>query len=811
MAKNPQKAFDHDMANLVRTKKTNGHPVLLFMDANSGYTARDIKEFERKTGLINVIQHFHPDVDMPRTYDRGRECIDFVLGCEDALEYIKRCGYLEFYALTPDDHRAMFLDLDTDKLQCKRIFALPVLLQAPSMTKPTQVADFISEYKILLDKAGVIDKVNQIASRFPNASQTERQHLAQRLNKYDKVWVQLAFSAAGKAVPTFGGGLRWSPTLARAGSMARYWNQRLHSYQCSGDLSGQTIPIPLYYNPPPVSMYDDLETAYHAALTTWHKAKGSAADLRKQHLEDRAEQHALRHDISREKALKQLLHREEVRTLHRRHGGIMGQNKCDVIKSLVILCPSSENPTATMEITDPTHIQSIILRRNATKLGAARNSIFNQDRLRTLLGDHGDTPTADSILHGTFDVNIVDSWHEVEHKDKLKTFLCNMQRPRDKSGEPIPDMTWNYDASDFRETFSKKSETTGCGPSGITMHFYRIFCEDDELAELHAKFIMLPFRYGFTLDRWQQSVHFMLHKIAIPTWEKLRIIQLMEGDFNGGLRYIFGRKLMHYADATNISSESTYGGRKGKNCHDALARIQLAKEQLRIMRTPSIGIDVDASACFDRQLRNLIGPLNRRSGATKEMNVCQTLTLQNMEHKVQIAQGVSAQSFHHTDETPIFGSGQGSGAGVPNWHSHNETIIATYSEYHKGITMTTPDNQVTVDQNVISFVDDTTLLAGCQPDATSEEMHTTSSEALGSWTTTMDFTGGAVALDKCYLSLMAFNFNTYSLRKNGRKRGVPVLKTVEQMPGECVVTGIDGKQVNVKKVQPTTGSQLLGV
>ena len=811
LAKNPRKAFDHDIENLIRTKKTHGQPVLLCMDANSGYTASDIKDLERKTGLVNVIQHFHPDIAMPRTYDRGRDCIDFFLGCEEALTYIKRCGYLEFYALTPDDHRAMFLDLDTDKLQGKQTFTTPEVLRAPSLTKPSQASAFIHEYKTLLDKAGIIDKVEQIAARFPLASPTERHHLAQRLNKYDKVWVQLALAAARKAVPTFGGGLPWSPTLARAGGVARYWNQRIHCYQTTGDINGPTIPIPLYYKPITINTYSELESAYHTALEKWHKAKGSAADLRKQHLEDRAEQHALRHEISQEKALKQLLHREEVRTLHRRHGGIMGRNKRDVIKSLVIPCPSSTNPTATMEITDPTHIQSIILRRNAAKLGAAKNSIFNQDRLLNLMGDHGDTPTADSILNGTFNINDVDTWSEMEHKDELKTFLLNMQRPKDPTGAQIPDMKWTFEASEFRDTFSKKSETTGCGPSGITMHFYRLFCEDDELAELHAKFIMLPFRYGFTLERWQQSVHFMLQKLAIPTWEKLRIIQLMEGDFNGGLRYLFGRRLMHYADKMKISSESTYGGRKGKNCHDALARIQLAKERLRIMRTPSIGIDVDASACFDRQLRNLIGPLNRRSGASKEMNVCQTLTLQHMKHHVKIAQGVSEAFFHHTDDTPIFGSGQGSGAGVPNWHSHNETIIATYAEYHNGITMTTPDNEVTVNQNVISFVDDNTLMAGCAPDATPEDMYEMSSESLGSWVIVMDFTGGAVELEKCYLSLMAFDFNTYSLRKNGRKRGIPVLKKLDQLPGECIVRGTDGKPVTVKQVQPSTGRRLLGI
>ena len=64
------------------------------------------------------------------------------------------------------------------------------------------------------------------------------------------------------------------------------------------------------------------------------------------------------------------------------------------------------------------------------------------------------------------------------------------------------------------------------------MHFYRICCEDDELATFHSRFIMFPFQYGFTLDRWQQSVHFMLKKLAVPKWEKLWIIQLLEGDFN---------------------------------------------------------------------------------------------------------------------------------------------------------------------------------------------------------------------------------------------------------------------------------------
>ena len=204
------------------------------------------------------------------------------------------------------------------------------------------------------------------------------------------------------------------------------------------------------------------------------------------------------------------------------------------------------------------------------------------------------------------------------------------------------------------------------------------------------------------------------------------------------------------------------------------------------MQIPSMGIDVDASAYFNRQLRNLIGPLNQRSGATTEMNRCQTLTLQGMKHQVKIAQGVSDGFFMHTEDTPVFGSGQGSGAEVPNWHSHNETITSTYKEFHKGITMATPDGDTAVEQDVVSFVDDNTLLDECEPTiAAPAEMHQQAAHSLTSWQRIMRITGGAVELPKCYLSVMAYKFDTYSLKKHGRQRGVPRLKTIEELPGTC--------------------------
>ena len=334
----------------------------------------------------------------------------------------------------------MFCNLDTDRLQQVHHTVQHQTQSAPSLKKLAQVHRFCDKYKKLLDSVGLIAEVEEIANQFPTASQTERKFLAQRLNKYDQVWVQLALAAAKRAAPTYGGGLPWSPTLARAGSQARYWNQGLHRCRQTGDVHGDHIVLPLHYEPPCFTTASEIEEQYLAALDTWHKIKGSAANLRKQHLEDLIAQTMLRSDIPRKKALKQIMHREELCNLHRHQGSIMGHNRCDVIKSLIIPSPSSENPNATMEIHDPIQFQSIILRQNASKLGAAKNSVFNQDHLLDLLGDHGDTQTTDDLLAGTVDVTEVDTWDKIEDKEELKAFLCHMQRPRDTHRRPIPDM-----------------------------------------------------------------------------------------------------------------------------------------------------------------------------------------------------------------------------------------------------------------------------------------------------------------------------------------------------------------------------------
>ena len=814
LAKYPRKAFDHDLANFIKDLRRQNFPVLLVMDANAGWNSAEMNQFKQATGLIHIFTAKHPTVTPPRTYDRGTTCIDPGFASPDAMDFIQECGYLPFYFLGPYDHRGFFIDLMYARLKKpgRTQWQTISITTTPSMKRPSEVRTFLSTYKALLEKANIIHKVKNIAERYGTACEQERVYLRKRLDKYDQKWVELALSATQKTFRTRTGELPWSPTLARVGAETRYWKQRVHHYRTTGNLHSSEIVIPTKFVPPPITTEEELFHCYIAAIKAWHSTKGNAAKLRADHLEDLIQRHMELRNLKREVAVRQILHWEQIRNLHTKHSAMMTRSKPNVITTLIVPKPDSADPTAMMEVTDPEDVQQIILRRNASKLGAAEGSPFTRDPLSRLLGEHGDTPQADHLLEGTFVHPDDTEWMKISNRPELKSLLHHMQRPRAPDGSDIPDMTWTFGIEEFRETFSKKREDTGCGPSGITMHFYRMFCEDDELAAFHASIIYLPFKYGFTLTRWQNSIHFMLQKIDVPLWEKLRIIQLLEGDFNGGLRYLFGRKLMDYASRQGISSDATYGGRSGRSCHDALLRIQLCMEFFRIMVIIAALVDVDAEGCFDRQIRKLIAIMNRRMGADKAMTKCQTLTLEGMRHRVRIAQGISEKYLKHSSSMAIHGSGQGSGAGVPNWHGHNETLIAAYADFHKGYTMRSPDGSKEQDQNVISFVDDNKLVFASDTPQLPKQLLEECEAGIDTWRILLAFTGGALAAPKCGIQLLAYDHDRFSYKHHYPYRGIPTLLSPSDDHGRCRAFDTSKqKMVDIEMIPPSEGRRLLGV
>ena len=197
-AKSPRKAFDSDFKQYIKEIRQKGHPVLVLLDANSGYDDKDIEELSDDTGLINVLLTKHPDTTPLRTYNRGEKTIDLSLCCPHALRLIKAIGVLEFYRILPTDHRSSFLDLYENLLMTHYRDDTKPALNVPSLLKPSTASRFIEKYKELLEKANLFTKVQRISDRMEVAGREEMAILIDRLNKYDQIWVELVAAATSK-------------------------------------------------------------------------------------------------------------------------------------------------------------------------------------------------------------------------------------------------------------------------------------------------------------------------------------------------------------------------------------------------------------------------------------------------------------------------------------------------------------------------------------------------------------------------------------------------------------------------------------
>ena len=256
----------------------------------------------------------------------------------------------------------MYVDLHKKMLMILAQDQSKSILYVPSLLKPLTVTKFIERYKEFLETAGIVEKVQKIEERLPLAPPGECTVLIQRLDKYDKVWVQLVRAATKQTRCSVHGVKPWSPTLARDSSIARYWNSRVCLFHTAGILNSGHIAIPSGYKPDPVTTETHLLTARDTTTLKWHETKSNADDLRTQNLEDRIDNYAMKHYIKRESAVKQILHCEENKKLHSRQKQIMSSMDGSQLRSLLIPQPSSVDRTAHLEITDTQQVLNVLLR-----------------------------------------------------------------------------------------------------------------------------------------------------------------------------------------------------------------------------------------------------------------------------------------------------------------------------------------------------------------------------------------------------------------------------------------------------------------
>jgi hypothetical protein len=124
---------------------------------------------------------------------------------------------------------------------------------------------------------------------------------------------------------------------------------------------------------------------------------------------------------------------------------------------------------------------------------------------------------------------------------------------------------------------------------------------------------------------------------------------------------------LYQSEALKQLNDGQFGSRPRRNAVDPVMIEELQFEISRLTRRTFLQTNYDATACYDRIIPNLAMLASRRFGVAKEVTQSNASTLQKAQYHIRTELGLSDSFYCHTQDAPIYGTGQGSGNSPMIW------------------------------------------------------------------------------------------------------------------------------------------------
>ena len=777
---NPQKQFIKDLKLFISTNILTGHEILICLDANEKWEApkSKIKKMAQELGLVDLVSEMISPP--PPTYTRKGVStrIDFILGtkklstCVKAVEMapmeLDRCG----------DHHGMIIDLNI-----KSLFHLndnDTMAQTSRKLKSNDikgVAKYIKKLKEGMETHKVRVRLKSLLLEL-QGKKIMNEYQKKLYEGIDEDMYRLCINSEKNIRKGKIGNFMWSPQLDQAHNITQYWKLRKEVY--GNEYQTGVVILKAMKLDIQDSMYmtqHDVDNNLEQAYTKLNQIQKQDKEYRVQYLIDLADHYAATNNISRSTAIRELLVHEELRDTYRKIGNKMKTKRSPQLREVWI---QDENGEKSKVYDDSESVETHLLQRNFEHLQQAKETPFAAGSKAQYLGENGHSDFTERVLNNEY-------LPELDDVDPVvKKYIEGLAYSR----MDIPDsVDTNLTIEQYKKFWKKKKELTVTSPFGLHIGHFKSVVDEEDILEVHMQLMLIPFQYLYAPRRWLSTVQVMLEKNPGNPWShRLRIIELFDSQLNAAMQIFFGRRMIYNALDKDEIHPSAFGSVPKRNAQDALLEKKLTFDMMVLTRTEGAIFDCDAKGCYDRIAPKLSTIHYQRLGMPSSWSQFFSLYWKECVHYVRTRYGISKESYKADAMHPLFGIGQGNGAGPATWLSHSVVMFQVLSDLNDGIIFFSPNGEVKFQSPGTGFVDDVTLGVTANLDYNGvereEDLIRNINLIATYWEQMLNTNGGRLELKKCFWILITWKW----------KQGKPTMNSMEDNEAEVKIVQSENKE-----------------
>ena len=518
---------------------------------------------------------------------------------------------------------------------------------------------------------------------------------------------------------------------------------------------------------------------------------------RRRHLYNRLQAAQERKDEEAEKRILEIIKREKDRAFWRRLNYALGKHaRAGSVRTVQSVNAAGQTiEHATQDSVE----QAIFDEVHRKRYNMAEEAPVCRGRLRGQFGYCSSTIAGEQVLDGTYaDGSSVDAATQAIFDE-----IAALRKLIPKDSVPVL-----IEGQQWRDRWRSAKEDTSSSESGIHFGHYRASAIIDTreawwLCHYDAMKASLALKKGLYYSRYSRGLSVMLEKeTGVRLVSRLRAILLMEADFNSVNKIIYGDRMLANMRQHRLMSEEIFSERNKEAEDGGLAKV-LFYDVVRQARVSAAIASVDASNCYDRIAHAIASLVFRACGVPTSAVKSMLEAIQNMKFFLRTAFGDSTSFAGSTLGVKTQGLCQGNGAAPAGWAVISVVIIRAHKNKGHGATFHAPISGTRMGLAGILFVDDTDLL---HVDLSASETITDAHEAMQSgvtdWGNLLIATGGALKPDKCFHTLIGFEW------VRGKWRYVHY---DDNPDADLLVPLPDGSQVPIAHVPITEARETLGI